>query len=270
MTESAIPLKRARPDLPDELCTLIDLGLAKRREQRLGNLESLLALLEPCTDRFSGRKVPLLTVQLAAERAPVTPYVQRTQALSVSISMAAGQSSLQPVDKPVNSPLPQPSAAGTNARGRLGARKSQLFALAALAVASVAGWVLSRGNEASSLASDPLPAPAQIADPIAAHQRILADELGGSAQPQAAASSAPNMNDPVAGASTDASSSQPQGADEIPVLTRSKAAPIPRQRGATKRSARPETTAKETTRPDCNPNYVFDAQGEKHWKPACF
>ena len=53
--DGTTPLSRRRPELPSELCTLIDLALAGRREDRLSSLDAMLTLLEPCVQALRRR-----------------------------------------------------------------------------------------------------------------------------------------------------------------------------------------------------------------------
>jgi serine/threonine protein kinase len=280
MTENAEPLKRARPDLPDELCTLIDLALAKRREARLSSLDSMLALLEPCTDQFSRRREPLLTVQLAAATA------QLRQPEPLSLLNAAEPSSLQPIDKPITSALPQPSAAGAAMQRKLTALRAPLLTLGAFGVALLAGWTFSQRGTAGSLATEPLSVPVQAAARPASRgpATTMCSDGSFSARCGAVTKALPQEAKP---ASTAALNAAPEAAEAAPagddVLERGsqlrassramsavRAAARRSTSATTLRAAQPEPTAPATTRPECSPNYVFDAQGEKHWKPECF
>ena len=279
MTEAPTPLKRLRADLPDELCTLLDLALAKRREERLSSLDSVLALLEPCAEQIGRRKLQLMTVQLPPERAEAPralvasgPEAQAAQGLAVTLlasavqqglaptNAAAAQSSLQPVDRPARSALPQPSAAGATASLGLLARRGPQLALGALALLLIAGWAFSQRGRTSSLATQ--------APRIAELTPSVASPASAARKPEPSTAANGLATSAAAGAGTPATEAEPQVQPRADKPDAAKRGTRARKRAA---AAAPATSATpEKTRPECSPNYVFDAQGVKHWKPECF
>lgn len=249
MTEMPTPLKRARPELPDELCTLLDLALTKRREQRLASLESMLALLEPCTAPLSERKVPLLTVQLTAASPHLRPAAPLASRPAARVELVAAESSLSPVDKPIHSAAPH-AAAGAARSERRTMQRARL-ALGALAALLVAGWALSQhtAQSAPAAVSGARPPAAPVPEPAPPPEAHLAPDVA----PAAAAGSEP---------------AEPAEAP-IPVDTAT-AKPARRRPLKSRQPAVPLAPSGRPPRSDCDPNYVFDTQGNKHWKPECF
>ena len=199
-------------------------------------------------------------VPSAASGGGSSPGAERLSDLSAraSTSFPASAQSLQPVVKPATRTRPPLWAATWPPDpGERRRRTSVAVTLGALAIIAIAGAARSR-NEAEASA----PRTAAAAQPPAVvpspHDPPLAAPA---AEPIAPAEQSAPIAAPLA---ERADAAQADPAPPPKAIPARKAARARRSRRA------PERAAEGAPNPACTPNYVFDAQGEKHWKPECF
>jgi serine/threonine-protein kinase len=245
------PVRRHRPDVPPTLELVMSRCLEKDRTKRFANVAELgLALAEfaPRNGRLSVERISrvIQNAGLAPSMLPALPTAEPTSAPITPGTMSTwGQTA--------------PRAGG-------GTKKVAGFVVAGLVALGAGGFVAMR-REA--------PPPAAVLAPAPASTPSSAQALA----PPPAAATAPREpaappSDPVAAASAASTS--------LPAIASTPAAPIaPARPGAPQRKAapapkpaQPETPApaapKPAAKPDCSPNFYFDSNGEKHFKPECF
>jgi serine/threonine protein kinase len=309
MTEQPVPLKQLRPDVPNALCALVESAMAKQRDARMRSIEQFIAELEPYADDSSFERKTVLTSKLPpSKRAPrVTatiatppsvmsePHVAepRTSAVAHTAAQRLLLSS-QPTQLATESPFlassapPKPPRRGLVHPGVLGlvfvATGCVLWWWLQPMAAETAGRGLDRPVVVPASGQTPTAAddgPAQLtaeqvrAQAAAALGTVRAAETLKPAPPELPPAIAPNGAElprrteaparlPRATAAPDPSDDElrPGATTGVPAV---KAA-----RRARLRNIEPPAAANKAARPGCNPNFIFDAQGEKHFKPECF
>jgi len=244
------PLRSERPDAPDGLEAVILKALEKDRGKRFQTIGELATALLP----------------FAPKRARSS--VERVSGVMQAAGLSASALALPPSSADV------PKAAQTNASlGRTtqgaGSSRTGLFSAIAAAVLAlgVFGFLRFSHGESTEPSASASPVVASVAA-VAATQAARPAEPVASA-PAPVVSSAPSPpSSPAAASSTPAPTavSAPHGVPakaSITKATTQMAAPVP----APPPAAPPAPPA---AKKNCNPNYYFDAQGNKHFKPECF
>jgi serine/threonine-protein kinase len=131
-TDDPLDLRDLRPELPEELCRVVDATLAKRPEQRIASVEALVQELLP----FASKRGRLAAERVGAmdRPAPLPAPVPRTRQVPMSTT-----------DEGLSSTLPA-TEASTDTKRSIVVAKTPVkgFVLAGvLALVVVGGWVMS-------------------------------------------------------------------------------------------------------------------------------
>jgi serine/threonine protein kinase len=234
MTEQATPISELRPDVPARLCAVVEAAMAKQREQRTASLEEMISGLEPFADTAAYDQRPLLTSKLPQPPAQAIVVFSHTDPDTEAVR------------------APQPLVANDDSLPVVVPRRRRLVpALALLGAVCAAGvmwWLVTERRDAAVSGEAEgahlvVPAPARVS--------VL--------------SAAAHLPDPPAG-EHDAIPSGSLPEDQ-------RAAPPPHAQARVAKPHKPRPIAgsgKPAAKAGCHPNYYFDAQGEKHFKPECF
>lgn len=238
MTEQATPIRELRPDVPAQLCAVVEAAMAKQREQRTASLEEMIAGLEPFSDAAGfDQQRPVLTSKWprAAAAQPLVVFASTgpdTEAAPASPPMAASEP-LRDGTQPVHMPR----------RGRL---VPTLALLGAATAVGVMWWLVRERREAAAVSDERdgthlvMPAPARVS--------VLS-----------AAAHLPETDQDLI----------PSGS--LPEDQRAAPPPHAQPRAAAPHKPKPVAgSGKPAAKAGCSPNYYFDAQGEKHFKAECF
>jgi eukaryotic-like serine/threonine-protein kinase len=281
MTEQPAPIRELRPDLPDEFVKVIESAMAKKREERLPNMEALIRALEPFAEAKAFRDPRSLSVsRVPAIRTPnsAAPPSERSAAEVAAMQEKAayaltGQqgSRLSPTPFTVSSAPPRIP--------RNPMRHVPLIVLGLVGLVAAGFWFL-RPAQPAPAEKDPanvvMPAPHQVA--AAEPELPPAGAEPVSAPPSAAGPAGPNGAAPGPGR---AAAPPPPKASPLPGRGTAPA-PQPTAADPERRARKPAAPALPVVpdqvvpapaprpKPNCNPNFYFDAQGEKHFKPECF
>jgi serine/threonine protein kinase len=276
MTEQALPVKTVRPDIPAKLCALVEAAMAKQRETRIPSLEAFIAELEPFADDITFERRTLLTSKLPpARKSPPVAVAIPAATSSRPPSLAAAP---RTAAKPAVSVRTQSPPAVSSAPPRPPRRAlvhPAAMALGLLLCAAALWWImqpmaaghraLAGAREGVAASDQPhivLPAPVSIARapaPVPPEPAVLAIAVAApSGEPDLAAIPVPDALPQPEPAY--ASPSEPEPASTVTATQARPHAVRPR----------PARRATPAAKPDCNPNFIFDAQGEKHFKPECF
>jgi len=236
MSEPPPPLQQLRPDLPDGLRLAIETAMAKQREERPATLEALIAMLEPFTTVALRMPTPSTVDELAAR-----PVVVAARAL---------------VD------LPEASAR----RNKTAAWTPWVVALVSLALVGGALW-WRRSNTATpmSVVEPAAPEPPALTDKASRDPRL--DTTGTTAEPSPVSPTMPREKPAQAFPSPLPTKQDEPATSKEP---RGHAPPNKPAKSSAVGHSKPQSATSTTPRPNCNPNYYFDQQGEKHFKAECF
>ena len=275
MTEQPVPVRQLRPDVPARLSQLIEWAMAKQRDDRLPSVEVLIHELEPFADeaRFSGQLSR--TMERPCFRPPPPSEPEAIPLETATLLPATHEWVSEEAHVSNRTPF-----VANDATLRLKQQRRTwslpVAAVLALVGLAAAGWWLSQR------AVDPtLPAtaaqPATVLHPepekpVEAPPVAPAPIAVGKKPSAPVAASTPTAQPPRTTAPTPPAPSRPQA-------TESRARP----RGNVGAGMRPDNTAvaippapapapvpSSAKKAGCNPNFFFDAQGEKHFKPECF
>jgi eukaryotic-like serine/threonine-protein kinase len=230
MNEQAVPVKTLRPDVPAKLSALIEAAMAKKRDDRIASLDAFIAKLEPFA---AGEPSELSAATRGEARAT----------LSSSPARAPRRSLLYP----------------------------GVAALAVLGLMAALAWFLQstsaerRAASSGMAANSPhvvTPAPPRAASAPAAELPASAATSGDTL---VVGAPLPDDLPPAAAEQTKPASS---AARALPARAR------PDKPSGARRPSQPQAAPENQPAPRvaaaCNPNYFFDSQGEKHFKPECF
>jgi serine/threonine-protein kinase len=297
-TAPARSLAVVAPDIPAPVVQLVDAALAFDKPSRWASAH---AMRDAVGDTYLGvfgeaiSRAPLFSLlqnrsasvgQPQGTPAPMAPSgAPRT---TPSPGVALPPSAMSPV-APLAQTTPSPRAFG----GTMRLPATPDLVVPARATASDPGTGLSTSKPVSSeLPHTPadvsasrgrsllLPVMAGIGIGVVAGGLVLWRSLGGSVASATAAPSAQSMPGagPAAAPATASESTAPVPSTTTPPATVA-SPPVPATSTAiapstvtaptSKPSPRPAPTAKHAA-PNCNPNYVLDANGEQHFKPECF
>jgi len=260
ITQTPAPLRAKNPAVPPELERLVLKALAKQPGDRWSSMGEVEAAL---------REIPGQTLAPVAKFRASSPSGARVSAPAsppTTLRSATGQLTPEPETR-----------ADSGASGRSRMRVPALL-IGGIALAGIAYAVVSRRTPEPAAvvvpASTSAPAPAPAAAPAAT-------------APTSPAPVAPTTPEPVAIPAAPA----PVAPATRPVAEAVRAAPAttPAKKKAVSSKASRKAGAPETVpaapaetspppapppaaakKPDCNPNYYFDAQARKHFKPECF
>jgi eukaryotic-like serine/threonine-protein kinase len=264
------PLLELRPDLPEGLDSVVARCMEKDREARYANVAELALALE----RFGGQEakasVDRVCRTLGASRtsAAPTPVASRGPGGTLVSPIGAPPAGASPPVEVVSSPRTasnwSESGGSLNPGGPSRARLWGLLA-GAVIVATAAGALLAVRENSRQDRESPTAA-GRSTLPVAVTPATSASETTapGSVAVEASPSTPPS---PSSSTSTYASADR-LGASSptaTPSATRAKSVAVTQPAA----SAAP-TPAPASAKPNCNPDYVLDANGQKHFKPECF
>jgi serine/threonine-protein kinase len=250
-TDAPVPPSTYGPIEPAGIEPIILDCLAKEPGQRPGSVRELGARIEAA---FGGKAAP---VSVASPR---TPMPGRTEILPAPAS--------QPVTTTFRGGTGEIGATGDEAvtLGRPdGARRRWLgLATAGLALAAGVGVFAARAHHAEE------PAASGAASNSSRHSH-LTDPPGPA--PTVASSLTPDAGPPPGPAEVAQPPAAPEPAASEHVARVERRRPVAAKPAKEVKPAPSNTSshaAAAPSKPDCNPRYYFDAQGEKHFKPECF
>ena len=271
ITETPSPLRAKNPAVSPELERLVLKALAKKPADRWSSMGELEAAL---------RAIPGHTTLAPARPARVSaPSAARSSAAPsppTTLRSATGQVTAAP------EALADGGGGGSGGSVGMHSGRSRMrlpaLVVGGIAVAGIAFAVVSRRTPepdavvvpASTSAPVPAPAaapalaaaPAPIAPPPPAPTPVAIPAapapVAPPTRPAADAVRAAPATTPAKKKAVSSKASRKAGASETPPAAPAETSPPP---------APPPAAAKK---PDCNPNYYFDAQARKHFKPECF
>jgi serine/threonine protein kinase len=281
MTEQPAPLSALRPDVPPKLCTIVEAAMAKKLEQRTASVEALIAELEPFADDASFGPAPALARRLRSARKTHDKTLRPAAATAPTVSAP-----LEPESDAVDSATPSPFDDDVSIPARAPRKPLLGIALSVIAAVGVVcgAWALFSAQPGATARSEQHPAEHAHASaaPVAQSGEIQHDP-----SPKGTAVPAPTAPDAKPEPVAPGPKPEPVAAEAPPTSApeAEPAAPAPKREpaatsGSAARSrvrvARPSTPAPApapplpAAKPACNPNYYFDGQGNKHFKPECF
>jgi serine/threonine-protein kinase len=278
MTETVTPVLELRPDAPPKLARLIERAMARQRDQRPSDLDAFIAELVPFAE--SSRYRHQLTRPFQLTPPPAAAPVSAGDAGS-GHAAARARRALEPAAPPVS--MQTPFAASTRPPRSSDTRSwlpPSIAAACGLGLAATSWWFLhgtqhtagvhrvvpaatsgASANVDANASANANPAPV-LTDK--AHSRAReSDGPGRSAVEVVSPSKPPALPGPQDTASNTHSETRRAGMEPQHAITRSKAPPP-------SPPAKPIPTKHPSPKPDCNPNFTLDDEGEKHYKPACF
>lgn len=270
-----------RPDIPAGLEAVIIKCLEKDKRRRYANVAELALELADFSSKRSRHSIERIVgiieasgLSTGALALPLSPFVAPVPT-GTKVSQRE-ETAMQPEWGAPPTGTMAPSA--TTAPGVLGSRRKRTAVVAILGaivlpIAAAIGWKI-RPTSAPSVASElSVGTATAIAPPSAASATPVVTEpppalefpaaptsaaSGGAAGPKAIPSAGTPSH--TTHAATQASLPSP-AAPQTAVFTAGAVTPRPPPP-----SAAPHAKAK----PDCDPNYFFDDQGQKHFRPECF
>jgi serine/threonine-protein kinase len=255
------PLRAGRPDAPDGLEAVLRRCLEKDRGKRYETVGELaLALMQFGSKRARGS-------------------VERISGVMRGAGMSSSALAMPP-SSDVNGQAGPAGPAGTAASwGQTGAkagggRGTLVWIGGAVLVVGLGSAVFLGKGPSSKDGAVPSAGGAGVTTPSAARAGDEPESEQGSPQPPPSAGFASPVPSATAGP-TPAASVSPSVTTGTPSTPRPTGGrvivrpPPPPPAAAPPPSAKPQV-AKPTPKPNCEPNFYFDAQGEKHFKPECF
>jgi serine/threonine-protein kinase len=252
-TQPPPSLRGFRPDVPPGLETVISRCLERDRAQRYRNVAQLAVDLLPFASRRATASVEQISgiiqasgLSLSAITMPATPQVADPLA-------TAG------TEVPLSSTTP----------GVPGARSRRRAAVAGVVL--VGALVLAGGGFAVKAALRGKQAP-----PAPAVGLVSAPPAPATSEPAVTASTAPTQPDvpaapSVAAAATTPAPARPTSPSRPASAQPSRPAAAAAQAAASSPAARPASPpATPAALPSCDPPYVLDAEGQRHYKPECY
>ncbi|MEY4578094.1 MAG: hypothetical protein RL701_2797 [Pseudomonadota bacterium] len=292
MTEQAIPVKQVRPDVPTKLSLLVQAAMAKQRDDRVPSLEAFIAALEPFADETKFRDQMTLPVANAPairtpHSAPPGPNESSSAAFHARSTEPAPQepshaSAATPIAQAITAnsaianetPYTASDSLPDMAIPRTSFRGVWLIALAALVLLAFWFW---RAGGAPQAEAPKGPQDQHLVTPAAPGEVSATGHAPPATEDQPRGVSPPPSQPKVDVKQVDVTAPQPTAAKPTPTPTPSVSpAPAATPRPRPNPSAAPEreksspSPVAHTVKPGCNPNFYFDAQGDKHFKPECF
>jgi serine/threonine protein kinase len=282
MTEQAVPVKDVRPDVPTKLSQLVHAAMAKQREERVPSLDAFIAQLEPFADDERFR----FAMTQPVPRAPSirTPHSAPPLVAAKTEPAHATTTPAEPVAARADSDS-LPSVPRTSLRG--------VWLVLAVACLALGGWLVFgshapqaeaplRAAEATEHVVKPAPPSAQtaVASPepaaVAPEHIVRPAPLPEPVKPVAAAPDPAPAPKPQAPAPAPVSVPRvepvpPAAVSKRPPVSNPTSTPTPMPPTAAPVPVPPKPVASPAAaKAGCNPNFYFDDQGEKHFKPECF
>jgi serine/threonine protein kinase len=287
MTSEARPILEIRSDVPSKLAGLIERAMAKERTSRLPNLEVFIDAFEEFADeRRFGRWFTRRT-----NKATMSSHVSLTDLeLSSNVAQASGVVAAEPSLLPTDTPF---STSGSMEGILKQSRSHVVIGLSAIVIVVATCWWLANSrrdgialdaegdNVRTAAAQAPLPGVpepspfrgqvsgtgADATSPIWREMTAPTQRSSKAAQEMVKRPSIDTQ--PATATGRWAVMPRAHGTNATDSRARSLASP---SRSANEGPATPPATvgSQGTQAPNCKPNFYFDSQGEKHFKPQCF
>jgi serine/threonine-protein kinase len=260
LAHEIVPPSALVPELPESIDALVMRGLARDRDARFATARDMVLALERVGELATSLEVGQLVERLAgSELSRRVDAVERVTSACTDAGGVFSPRAEAPLMEVVGGPASVESTGVTGIEpattlraaprdARVSRRRSALMIAAVTAAAVVATVVAVRGTGTAT------PDPVVAAGTPAEARRLDAAQTDGRQPP--AVEPAPPAEPPAASAGTPSTSASVPQQPRAPSI-----APRPRSPSAVK-----EPTAKK---PDCNPAFEFDAEGNKRYKPGC-
>jgi serine/threonine-protein kinase len=245
-TQQPPPMRNLRPDAPAQIELVILRCLEKDRDKRYGNVARLAVALRDFASARGKQSVETILRTVEASGQPL---------------MSAAPAPMQPTEPAPPAgvgvrtiePLGQTQIPQIPMQGGKGKTVGIAVAVAAVVVIGIVALRMAQSQSSSSTATSLV----HSATLVAAGPAVAAPTGAPAAsETPPAASAAPSPSDTTAAAASasPASTAAANAAKKAPA-----AAP-----------KAPTSPPAGKSKPNCDPNYYLDAQGEKHFKPECF
>lgn len=298
MTESVTPVLELRPDAPPKLAHLIERAMARRRDERPSNLETFIAELEPFAEGTRYRHQWTRPFQLTPPPgAPVEARDSGPGRIAASAQRALSPAMSSETPFAASAPVPPPLAPSAT-RSWL---TPSLAAVCGLGLAATSWWLL-HGTQRTDATHRAVPAalsgasapqgsvvdvPTTVDPTLERKERLQAHasddpERGAvqgsapaktQAQPAAQTAASNTKGEPIgqaSGRTNQANAARRSDAEVQQTGTEAVRSGIPLTIKLQPPQSKPIPTKRASTKPNCNPNFTLDEEGEKHFKPACF
>jgi eukaryotic-like serine/threonine-protein kinase len=283
-TASFVPVRSYRPDVPVGLEAVIIKCLEKDKRRRYTNVAELALALADFSSRQSRhsieRIVGIIQASGLSTRAlalPPSPVVAKTP-VPPGTKVSKGEGTAMQPEPSGYAPTGTMAPSANTAPGLPGARRKRTAVAAivgagVLLIAAGVGWRMRPKSVPSAASELPLatapaitPPSASSATPVVLQPPKAADLPVAPASATSGVEAGPKAI-PGAGSRSHATHGATQASPASPAVPQTAVVtavavippPLPP-------SAAPHAKAK----PDCDPNYFFDDQGQKHFKPECF
>jgi serine/threonine protein kinase len=275
-TTSFAPVRSYRPDVPAGLDAVILKCLEKDKRRRYANVAELALALADFSSKQSRHSIERIVgiiqasgLSTSALALPPSPFADRTPVPS-GPKLSKREETATQLKPSAYAPTGTMAPSANTSPGLPGARRRRT-AVAAIVGAGVlsigvgVGWKM-RPKAVSSAASElPIGTATAITPPSASSVTPVVPEPPNAADLPGAPASATAI--PSAGSHSHATHAATQAPPPSPAAPQTSVvtavAVLPPRPPP---SAAPHAKAK----PDCDPNYFFDDQGQKHFKPECF